>query len=240
MASGSDAARNVSQLVLLDSNFDSMPKVVLEGRRTINNIGRSASLLLTKTLFTIILILICIITASEYFFVPIQLTLITAFTIGIPSFILALEPNKERVRGNFLIKIIGKSIPAALTVVFNIVIILLFQELFHFDEGITTNLAVFLTAATGFIFLYRICEPFNKLRTVLYIALLLGFSYAALFHYEFFELNKLSLETTILFIILLFSSLFIFEKLNRLMQIILEKLEEKYENKKNETSFKKI
>ena len=240
VASGTDAAKNVSQLVLLDSNFSSLPKVVAEGRRTINNIGRSASLLLTKTLFTIILILICIITASEYFFVPIQLTLITAFTIGIPSFILALEPNKERVRGNFLIKIIGKSIPAALTVVFNIVIILLFQELFHFDEGITTNLAVFLTAATGFIFLYRICEPFNKLRTVLYIALLLGFSYAALFHYEFFELNKLSLETTILFIILLFSSLFIFEKLNRLMQIILEKLEEKYENKKNETSFKKF
>ena len=90
MASGSDATRNVSQLVLLNSDFESIPHIVAEGRRTINNIERSASLLLVKTIFTILLILLCVILSSKYFFIPIQLTLITAFTIGIPSFVLAI------------------------------------------------------------------------------------------------------------------------------------------------------
>ena len=126
IASGSDAARNVSQLVLLNDNFDALPEVVAEGRRTINNIERSSSLLLVKTIYTVLLILFSIIISSKYFFIPIQLTLITGFTIGIPSFILALEPNNDLVKGKFLLKIVSKSLPTALTVVFNIVLVTIF------------------------------------------------------------------------------------------------------------------
>ena len=143
IASGSDAARNVSQLVLLNDNFDALPEVVAEGRRTINNIERSSSLLLVKTIYTVLLILFSIIISSKYFFIPIQLTLITGFTIGIPSFILALEPNNDLVKGKFLLKIVSKSLPTALTVVFNIILVTIFANVFHLDEGLETSLCVF-------------------------------------------------------------------------------------------------
>lgn len=109
VASGSDATRSVSQLVLLDSNFASMPKIVLEGRRTINNIQRSASLFLVKTIYASILAIVFLIVNMPYPFMPIQLTLISMVTIGIPSFILALEPNKEKIQGKFLKNVISNA-----------------------------------------------------------------------------------------------------------------------------------
>ena len=230
MASGSDASRNVSQLVLLNSDFSSMPHVVAEGRRTINNIERSASLLLVKTIFTMLLVLICIFLSSKYFFIPIQLTLITMFTIGIPSFVLALEPNIEIVKGNFLIKVIGKSVPAALTVVFNVVLVMLFKYVFGLSEDVVTSLVVFLTGMTGFIFLYRLCMPFNWFRLVLWLLLLDGFVYCAFFQYDFFNIKAVNFEIALIFGVLLICSLYIFGKLNQLMTYILKRIEEKTEN----------
>lgn len=113
MVSGSDAARNVAQLVLVDSDFASMPKVVAEGRRSINNLQRSASLFLVKTLLSIAAALLFIAAPWQYPFQPIQMTLISSFTIGILSFVLALEPNRERIRGRFLGNVIVRSIPGA-------------------------------------------------------------------------------------------------------------------------------
>ena len=230
MANGSDASRNVSQLVLLNSDFSSMPHVVAEGRRTINNIERSASLLLVKTIFTMLLVLICIFLSSKYFFIPIQLTLITMFTIGIPSFVLALEPNIEIVKGNFLIKVIGKSVPAALTVVFNVVLVMLFKYVFGLSEDVVTSLVVFLTGMTGFIFLYRLCMPFNWFRLVLWLLLLDGFVYCAFFQYDFFNIKAVNFEIALIFGVLLICSLYVFGKLNQLMTYILKKIEEKTEN----------
>ena len=106
MAAGSDAARSVSQLVLLDSNFSSMPKVVAEGRRSINNIQRSSTLFIVKTIFSTILAILFLFLTAPFPFQPIQLTLVNACTIGIPSFILALEPNKERIKGIFILNIL--------------------------------------------------------------------------------------------------------------------------------------
>ena len=120
MANGSDTTKNISQLVLLDSNFASMPKVVAEGRRTINNIQRSASLFLVKTIYSTLLALMFLFMSETYPFVPIQLSLISIVTIGIPSFILALEPNKERVHGNFLKNVISNAIPTGICVIVNI------------------------------------------------------------------------------------------------------------------------
>ena len=226
LASGSESARNVSQLVLLDSNFDSLPKVVGEGRRTINNIERSSSLLLVKTIYTVLLILFSIGVSTKYFFVPIQLTLITGFTIGIPSFILALEPNHDLVTGNFLLKVVSKALPVSLTVVFNIILITAFQSTFHLSYELTSTLSVFLTATTGFIFLYRICKPFNFLRTILYFSLLFGFAYCAIFQYEFFSISEITTETLLIFIVLYICSMYVFDKLNHLIKYLFHKLDE--------------
>lgn len=225
LASGSESARNVSQLVLLDSNFDSLPKVVAEGRRTINNIERSSSLLLVKTIYTVLLILFSIIVSVKYFFVPIQLTLITGFTIGIPSFILALEPNRDLVTGNFLLKIVSKSLPVALTVVFNVILITAFKETFGLSYALSSTLSVFLTATTGFLFLYRICKPFNFLRTILYLFLLFGFVYCAIFQYEFFNISEITNETVLIFIVLYICSMYVFDKLNRLSVYLFHKID---------------
>lgn len=207
MASGSDAARAVSQIVLLDNNFASMPKIVAEGRRTINNIERSASLLLVKTIYTILIILTCLFTQNEYFFIPIQLTLITTCTIGIPSFVLALEPNTNIVSGNFILKIFKNSIPAGVTVFLNIVIIILFKNAFVLSDEVVNALAVLLTGTTGFIHLYKISKPFNLLRGFLFAFLLLAFLYGVIFQYSFFDLSSMNLQIAlILFLLIIFSA----------------------------------
>ena len=207
MASGSDAARAVSQIVLLDNNFASMPKIVAEGRRTINNIERSASLLLVKTIYTILIILTCLFTQNEYFFIPIQLTLITTCTIGIPSFVLALEPNTNIVTGNFILKIFKNSIPAGVTVFLNIVIIILFKNAFALSDEVVNALAVLLTGTTGFIHLYKISKPFNLLRGFLFAFLLLAFLYGVIFQYSFFDLSSMNLQIAlILFLLIIFSA----------------------------------
>ena len=232
MASGSDAAKNVSQLVLLDSNFASMPEVVAEGRRTINNIERSASLLLIKTIFTAILVVICIFMNSEYFYMPIHLSLITACTISIPSFVLALEPNHERVRGNFMLKVVSKSFPAALTVVFNVVMIVLYKNYFDISEDITSTLIVMMTATTGFIFLYRICKPFNLLRGCLLVFLISLFVYLLLRHFTFFDLSQVNAGTMLLYVVFAICSVYIFNKLSLVVHFILNKFDKDYKTNK--------
>ncbi len=222
MANGSSAARNVSQLVLLNSNFNSIPKIVAEGRKTINNVERSSSLLLVKTIYSILLAIFCISITTKYFFVPIQLTLITTFTIGIPSFILALEPNKKLVTGDFIKKVVGRAFPAAVTIVFNIIIITIFKKFFSMTTDIASLLSVLLTATTGFIYLYRICKPFNRLRKVLYIVLLLGFSYCALFQYKFFSLTKVNFYVIFIYFVLFIVSMFVFDNLNKFTEFILK------------------
>ena len=223
MANGSEAAKNVSQFVLLDSKIDNLPKILKEGRRSINNIERSSSLLLSKTIFTILLILACVYLSTEYFFIPIHLTLITMFTIGIPSFVLALESNNELVKGNFLLKVFLKSIPSALTVVFNVVIIKLFEMHFNLDSDLCSTLTVFLTATTGFIFLNNICKPYNILRVCLMSFLLIAFGYCAIYQYSFFNISYVNKDTILIFIVLFICSMYIFDKLKALTNYILKK-----------------
>ena len=225
MASGSDAARAVSQIVLLDNNFQAMPQIVAEGRRTINNIERSASLLLVKTIYTILIILTCLFTRNEYFFIPIQLTLITGCTIGIPSFILALEPNTNLVTGNFVRKIFKNSIPAGLTVFLNVVIIILFKNAFNLEDNIVNALAVLLTGTTGFIHLYKISKPFNFLRTILFIFLVTIFVYGSLFQYSFFDLVGMNLKISLIFFLLVVFSLNAYDILYKFLYFITNKFQ---------------
>lgn len=171
MASGSDAARNVSQIVLLESNFDSVTDIVLEGRKTINNIERSATLFLTKTLYSTMLAILFLFISMDYPFQPIQLSLTSAITIGIPSFILALEPNKNKIKGNFFINVISKSIPSALTIVIDVIMVIIISYIFNLNPDEISTMAVILVAFTGFILLFKLCFPFNKIRLVLYVVL---------------------------------------------------------------------
>ena len=192
VASGSEAARNVSHLVLMDNNFASMPKVVHEGRRVINNIQKSSSLYLMKTIFTTVFALISIATARKYIFTPGNMLMLETFIIGIPSFALSLQPNSNRVKGKFISYVLTHAIPAAMILVFNVWI---FTKLNSFLPGFTpkveeTMATIALTFA-GLVMLYRISQPFN-----LYRAFLLGTMFAlcvgAVFYFG--ETGKLHLE----------------------------------------------
>ena len=206
MASGSDAARTVSQLVLLDSNFASMPRVVQEGRRSINNLQRSASLFLVKSIFSAILALCFIFLPADYPFQPIQMTLISALTIGAPSFILALEPNRERIRGKFIVNVIQKSLPAALTMVLNILLLTAIHSYMGFSQEQFSTMAVLLTGMTSLMMLYKVCTPFNLLRGALSLTMTLAFILAVIFFGWFFSLTSLNLPMILtLMMLFLFS-----------------------------------
>lgn len=221
MASGSDAARTVSNLVLLDSNFASMPVVVQEGRRSINNLQRSSSLFLVKTIFSALIGVLFIFINYSYPFEPIQQTLISSLTIGIPSFILALEPNNDRLRGKFINNVIRMCIPAALTMTANIVVLCTLAEPLGLTSQETSTMAVIMTAMTGFIMLFKVSAPFNTLRGLLFWTLLTAFTLAFLFFGWFFSLVSLTLPMLIaLMPLLLFAIVFMLAALHLVDHVI--------------------
>ena len=168
LSCGTEAARNVSNLVLLNSDFSSILEVVMEGRRSINNIQRSATLFLVKTIFSTLLAIIFLFISLPYPFMPIQLTLTSTVTIGIPSLILALEPNKNIVTGKFLTNVISRALPAALTIVLNIVLILILSQIFKINLEASSTMCVISNATIGFLLLYNISKPFNLIKKILY------------------------------------------------------------------------
>ena len=212
--SGTDAARNVSQLILLDDDFNSLPRVVAEGRQTINNVERSASLLLYKTLFTIMLIIFSIISFQKYFFVPIHMTFITTFTIGAPSFILALESNNNLVKGNFLFKVFARSLPTALTVVFNVILVSAFSALFNIPYELQSTMCVIITAIIGLYYLFKICYPLNLYRGALFFTMLFGFLYCMFFQTSLFELQPINSVSALIIFVLTLDSFYVYKLLN--------------------------
>lgn len=180
MQSGSDAARSVSQLVLMNSDFADMPLVVEEGRRVINNIQRSAALFLVKTIFSFLLAVVFLIVPSAYPFQPIQMTLISALTIGAPSFLLALEPNHNRVRGSFIANVLKRAFPGGVSVVVGIILLLIAQSVFGIPQEQTSCIAAIITAAACFGVLFNVCCPFNRLRAAMLAVLVTAFAGACL------------------------------------------------------------
>lgn len=220
MASGTDAARNVSQLVLLNSDFSSMPKVVAEGRRSINNIQRSASLFLVKTIYSSILAILFVFLDFKYPFEPIQMTLLSAFTIGLPSFVLALEPNSDRIRGNFFVNVISKSIPAALTVILNIVFIMIATYVFGLTHLQSSTIAVLLTGFTGLMLLFKISLPFNAIRTALFAVCTGGTVLGLTVFREIFSVNPFDWEVMAVFLVLAGVSVLLFLGFLKLMDVL--------------------
>ncbi len=185
MASGSDAAKNTAQLVLADNDFAHMPEVVAEGRRSINNIQRSASLFIVKTIYSFILAFVFIFVNVNYPFQPLQISLTSAFTIGLPSFVLALQPNHNRIQGRFMKNVILRSYPGSIMVVANIIVLICFSGQLSFPEFST--LSVILTALIGVNMVIRLSIPINALRAALIVVVIAGLSVGILCFTELFN-----------------------------------------------------
>lgn len=231
MASGSDAARTVSQLVLLDSNFASMPKILKEGRRSINNLQRSSSLFLTKTIFSTINAILFIFLHFDYPFQPIQLTLISALTIGAPSLILALEPNKERIKGKYIVNVIRKSIPGAMTMVFNIVALAIVCSFIHFNSTEISTLAVMITGFAGLLVLLKVSLPFNWIRCALFFTMLGAFIFAIFILKDLFSLASITLPMFYCFLVLAGFAIIVFVLFSLLIDKLLSKQIDRLETK---------
>ena len=230
MNSGSDAARNTAELVLLDNNFDSMPKVLEEGRKTINNVERSATLFLSKTIYAIILAFVFMFIDYKYPFIPIQMTLISALTIGIPAFILALEPNEERVRGSFFTNVISKAIPSGLTTVINIIIVVILGSIFSITDGQLSTISVMITTFTALLLIYRISKPLNSLRKNLLVIISIVFliSFLLPITNKLFAIEILTPNSALLLFILIFISLKLFNIFSKLTTIYIESRKRKF------------
>ena len=188
LGSGSDAARNASQIVLLDSEFKRMPSIVAEGRRSINNIQRSASLYINKTIYSTLLAVIFLFIKIDYPFQPIQLTLIGSLSIGLPSLILALEPNINRVKGRFIRNVARMAIPGGVLVVISIMAALLLSFVTGANASQRSTMAVYALAIASAIMLFRVCTPFNRIRRVMYAGFSGIFVFISIFFKDFFGL----------------------------------------------------
>ncbi len=228
MAAGSEAARNVSQIVLVDNDFAAMPHVVAEGRRTINNIERSSSLYLVKTMYSILLSLFFLFTPHSYPFSPIQLSLISSLLVGFPSFVLALQPNKNIVRGNFTFNIITRAAPAALCISLNIIISALLSGTLGISQEELSTIAVYITSLVCLLLVIRLSIPLNPLRGAMLAVSVIGMTIAFIFFRGFFNLSALSVNAVILVAI----SAVVFFLLFNLLYDIANKQIEKFKRRK--------
>ena len=201
MAAGSDAAVQAAQVVLLDSDFSHMPKIVSEGRRNINNIERSSTLFLVKNIFSLLLAIFSIINVLTYPLQPSQITMVSMFNIGIPGFFLAMEPNNKRIEGHFLIKVLLKAMPAALTDFFAIAALVVFGNTFGVAPDDVSVASTFLLAIVGFIILANICTPLNKYRLRVIFGCIVGMVVAAVFFNDLFSISYVSIECVMLFVL---------------------------------------
>lgn len=198
MASGSDAASNVSQLVLMDSDFSRMPAVVAEGRRVVNNIQRTASLYIVKNIFSMLLAIFSVILMLGYPLEPSQVTLISLFTIGIPSFILALEPNHDIIRGHFLTNVLVRALPAGVTDFLVVSGLVMFCREFTVDPECLSTSCTILVAIVGFMILYRIAQPMGTGHMILMVGLVAGWLFCMLFVSHLFAITGISRQCAML------------------------------------------
>lgn len=198
MASGSEAASQVAQLVLLDNDFSRMPSVVMEGRRVVNNIQRSASLYLVKNIFSMLLAVFSMIFMINYPLEPSQISLISMFTIGIPSFVLALEPNKDRIQGHFMTNVLLKALPAGLTDFLAVSSLVLFCQGFGVNEGDISTSCTILVAIVGFMILYQIAKPMTIGHHVLMVGMVAGWLFCMIFVSHLFAIRDISRQCMML------------------------------------------
>ena len=201
MASGSDAAAQASQLVLLDSNFACMPSVVMEGRRVVNNIERSASLFLVKNIFSFLLSLFSVCFMINYPLEPSQISLISMFTIGVPAFFIALQPNKNIIQGHFLSNVLIKALPAGITDFLVVGALVVFGQVFEVGETDISTACTMLLAIVGFVILYNISKPMNALRWCVWGGCIVGLLGCSIYLGDLFAMRGMSTKCIMLFVV---------------------------------------
>ena len=192
MASGSEATAQAAQIVLLDSDFSRMPEIVLEGRRVVNNVQRSASLFLVKNLFSLLLTIFSTVLMISYPLMPSQVSLISMFTIGIPGFLLALEPNKSRIKGHFLGNVLLKALPAGLTDFFAVSALVICGHVFNIPSTDIATASTLLIAVVGFMIMIKISHPFNKFKYGILALNIFGLIFCGLFLDNLFAMSDMS------------------------------------------------
>ena len=209
LASGISAARSVSEVVLTNSDFSVLPKIVNEGRRVINNIQRVASMYLIKTVYSFLISLVCIILSYEYPFYPIQLSLISAICVGIPSFFLAIEPNYTKIEKNFLLNVFRNALPSAICVWLNILFLIMISYLFKIDFEIFRFTIVAVTGYLNLRLLYNISKPLTLIRKILVYICSITFYVLLIIYRKLLLVNNINILTIIFIIIIIASNHYI-------------------------------
>ena len=202
MAGGAEAARHAAQLTLMESDFGVMPEIVLEGRRVINNITRAASLFLTKTLFSFFLSILMLFLPGLYPFEPIQLTLISSLTVGVPGFFLALEPSTERVKGSFLRTVLLRALPGGIAVALCATLSILLTGANGWTRETGSTLATLSAGVVGFTVLLRTCLPLNRNRAILLASVISAFVLTVILLGHIFKLVPLEGPALTAFVLL--------------------------------------
>ena len=225
MASGSEAASNAAQIVLLDSDFSKMPDVVGEGRRVVNNIKRSASLFLAKNIFSMMLTIFTLISVNLYPLYPTQLSFLGIFTIGIPAFFLALQPNKSLIKGDFLLNVVLKALPTGLTDFIVVTLITIYGNFTGLAHEQTATAATLVLLTVGMAALIRVCMPFDMIRVMVCIAMAGGIVFSMIFLRPLFAMVVLKGLTRNLTIIMMILSIPLYRYVCRMTAWLIDFLE---------------
>ncbi|MCD7864512.1 MAG: cation-translocating P-type ATPase, partial [Clostridiales bacterium] len=201
MASGSEVTAQVAQVVLLDSNFSSMPDVVMEGRRVVNNLERSASLFLVKNIFSFLMSLFSVISFISYPLEPAQISLISMFTIGIPAFFLALQPNTKEIQGRFLSNVLVKALPAGLTDTIAVGALVIFGKVFEVPESDISTAATMLLAIVGFMVLIKLGGPMDRVKWIMWGGCIGALLFSSIFFPNLFAITGMSTKCIMLFVV---------------------------------------
>lgn len=229
MASGSEAAAQAAQTVLLDSDFGRMPYVVFEGRQVVNNIQRSASLFLVKNIFSLLMAIFSAVFAITYPLEPSQISLISMFTIGLPGFLLALEPNRNRIEGNFMANVMLKALPAGLTDVLSVGALVICGQVFNLPSEDIATAGTMLLAVVGFMIIIKISHPFNKMKYGVLLINIVGLLFCGLFLGRLFAIESISNICFLLMVVFAFAA----ESMFRYLTLFVEKLSSFFGNEKN-------
>lgn len=229
MASGSEAAAQAAQTVLLDSDFGHMPYVVFEGRQVVNNIQRSASLFLVKNIFSLLMAIFSAVFAITYPLEPSQISLISMFTIGLPGFLLALEPNRNRIEGNFMVNVMLKALPAGLTDVLSVGALVICGQVFNLPSEDIATAGTMLLAVVGFMIIIKISHPFNKMKYGVLLINIIGLLFCGLFLGRLFAIESISNICFLLMVVFAFAA----ESMFRYLTLFVEKLSSFFGDEKN-------
>lgn len=216
LATGISATRNVSEVVLTDADFSILPDIVNEGRRVVNNIERVASMYLIKTIYSFLISIICIILNHEYPFYPIQLTLISAICVGIPSFFIAIEPNYNKVKKGFLLKVFRNALPSGICVFLNVMFLIMIADIFKLDFD---NFRFVVVAVTGYLnlrLLYNISKPLSLFRKVLVYTCFIAFYILLFIFKDILLISKINILLSLVAIVIILADNYITEFLEYL------------------------